>query len=258
MRPRSSKLLLLGAVPLAISGCSDSEQHVTYTVQHNFKGVPACAAARVPLDLCSEAYFQAMIDHHRVAPIYDDQAACDADFVEGYCQLTSDGKYMPSMAGFELATSGELPRSQFEQAELHAQQHAARFGGTERVATGILAGVLIGNAMSSRSAPRYRSRPIYQNRDSRGIYQASTLARQIEQGKTFSRAIQPPRNQERDEQTSGSGGYGSGGSSRSGSASTFRSGTNGSSISSSLSRGGFGQQATARSGWGGKSSGVGG
>ena len=47
MRPRSSKLLLLGAVPLAISGCSDSEQHVTYTVQHNFKGVPALSLIHI-------------------------------------------------------------------------------------------------------------------------------------------------------------------------------------------------------------------
>lgn len=263
MRPRSSRLLLVGALPLAIAGCSDSEQNVTYTVKDNFKNVQACVDAQFPVDVCSDAYVQAMLDHRRIAPTYDDRAACDADFVEGYCQSTSDGKFMPQMSGFELAMSGELPKSQVEQAQQQAQQQAAQSGGTgstiAAAATGALAGMLIGKAMSNRSAPRFQSQPVYQNRDSRGSYQTSTLSRQIEQGKTFSRSTQPQRYQPRREQNNASSGYSGGSSgSRSGSSSTFRSSSSSSSVSSGVSRGGFGGQAKARSGWSGKSSGFGG
>ncbi|MEE1926180.1 DUF1190 domain-containing protein [Pseudomonas sp. 148P] len=267
MRPRSSaKLLLVGALPLAISGCSDPEQTVTWSVKDNFKNVQACVDARFPVDVCSDAYIQAMVDHRKVAPVYTDRAACDADFVEGYCQPTSDGKFMPQMGGFELAMSGEMPKAQAEQIQQQAAQQDAQQGASSSgvggtvaaAATGALAGMLIGNAMSNRSAPRYQSQPVYQNRDSRGSYQTSTLSRQIEQGKTFSRSTQPQRYKQDDKQGSSSGYYGGSGSTRStSSTSAFRSGS-GSSVSSSISRGGFGQQATARSGWGGKSSGFGG
>ena len=247
MRPRSSRLLLVGALPLAISGCSDSEPNVTYTVKQHFRGVPACVAAKFPVDVCSESYMQAMIDHHRLAPVYDDQTACDADFVERSCQLTSAGKYMPRMAGFELAMSGELPWYQFEQAEQLAQQQATRSGGSDSIvaaaATAGLAFALIDKARSNRSAQRFQAQPIYQNRDSRGSYQTSVLAQRI-------------GHQERNDEASGSGGSGSSASSRSGT--TLRSGNHGTSVSASLSRGGFGQHASARSGWGGKRSGFGG
>jgi len=261
MRPRSSaKLLLVGALPLAISGCSDPEQTVTYAVKDTFKNVQACVDASFPVDVCSDAFMQAMVEHRKIAPTYADRAACDADFIEGYCQPTSDGKFMPQLGGFELAVSGELPKADAEQVQRQAQEQATASGGSgstvAAAATGALAGMLIGNAMSNRSAPRYQSQPVYQNRDSRGSYQTSTLSRQIEQGKTFSRSTQPQRYKEREDQGSSSSYYGASGSSRAtGSASSFRSSSgSGSSVSSTVSRGGFGQQATARSGWGGKSS----
>ncbi|WP_175650220.1 DUF1190 domain-containing protein [Pseudomonas sp. Marseille-P9899] len=252
MRARSSaKLLLASALPLAISGCSDPEQTVTYSLKSNFKNVQACVDASFPADVCSDAYIQAMVDHRQVAPTYDDQAACDADFIEGYCQPTSDGKYMPQLAGFELAMSGDISKAQMEQ----VQQQAAQSGGSgigngvAAAATGALAGMLIGQAMSNRSAPRYQSQPVYQSRDSRGSYQTSTLSRQIEQGKTFSRSTQARRDD--------SGSYSSStlgrslGNSNSRSASSSSSNSN---VGSTISRGGFGQQATARSGWSGKRS----
>ncbi|MCU1720415.1 DUF1190 domain-containing protein [Pseudomonas sp. 5P_5.1_Bac1] len=259
MRARSSaKLLLASALPLAISGCSDPEQTVTYSLKSNFKNVQACVDASFPADVCSDAYIQAMVDHRQVAPTYDDRAACDADFIEGYCQPTSDGKYMPQLAGFELAMSGDMPKDQMEQVQQQAQQQAAQSGGSgigngvAAAATGALAGMLIGQAMSNRSAPRYQSQPVYQSRDSRGAYQTSTLSKQIEQGKTFSRSTQARRDD------NGSGGGYSGSTlgrslgtsnSRSASSSSYNS-----NVGSTISRGGFGQQATARSGWSGKRS----
>ncbi|WP_110972385.1 DUF1190 domain-containing protein [Pseudomonas huaxiensis] len=252
MRARSSaKLLLASALPLALSGCSDPEQTVTYSLKSNFKNVQACVDASFPADVCSDAYIQAMVDHRQVAPTYDDRAACDADFIEGYCQPTSDGKYMPQLAGFELAMSGDISKTQMEQ----VQQQAAQSGGSgigngvAAAATGALAGMLIGQAMSNRSAPRYQSQPVYQSRDSRGSYQTSTLSKQIEQGKTFSRSTQARRDD--------SGSYSGStlgrslGNSNSRSASSSSSSSN---VGSTISRGGFGQQATARSGWSGKRS----
>lgn len=262
MRPRSSRLLLVGALPLAISGCGNSDPILPYSVKQSFKNVQSCVDAKFPVDLCSDAYIQAMTDHRRDAPSYADRAACDADFIEGYCQPASDGTFMPQMAGFELSVSGELPKSAVDQAQSQAQQQAALSGGGSAMAaaaTGALVGMLVGNVMSNRAAPRFQSQPVYQSRDSRGSYQTSTLARQIEQGKTFNRSTQPQRYQSRRERNDASSGYsGSSGASRSGSSSTFRSSSSSSSVNSGLSRGGFGGQAAARSGWSGKSSGFGG
>lgn len=253
MRPRSSaKLLLASALPLAISGCSDPEQTVSYSLKNNFKNVQACVDASFPTDVCSDAYIQAMVDHRRVAPVYDERAACDADFVEGYCQPTSDGKFIPQMAGFELAMSADVPKADLEQVQQLAQQQAQQSGATgstlTSMATGALAGMLIGQAMNSNRAPRYQSQPVYQSRDNRGSYQTSTLSRQIEQGKTFSRSTQAR------EDSSGSYSGSTLGRSLGGSSASSRSSGYNSSVGSTVSRGGFGQQATARSGWGGKSS----
>ena len=253
MRPRSSaKLLLASALPLAISGCSDPEQTVSYSLKNNFKNVQACVDASFPTDVCSDAYIQAMVDHRRVAPVYDERAACDADFVEGYCQPTSDGKFIPQMAGFELAMSADVPKADLEQAQQLAQQQAQQSGATgstlTSMATGALAGMLIGQAMNSNRAPRYQSQPVYQSRDNRGSYQTSTLSRQIEQGKTFSRSTQAR------EDSSGSYSGSTLGRSLGGSSASSRSSGYNSSVGSTVSRGGFGQQATARSGWDGKSS----
>ncbi|WP_263263045.1 DUF1190 domain-containing protein [Pseudomonas sp. RIT-PI-S] len=237
MRARSSiQLVLAGALPMALAGCSKPDDTVAYSVKNNFKSVQECADAKIPVDVCSDAYMQALSDHRKIAPTYDDQASCDADFVQGYCQATSDGKFMPKMGGFELAMSGKVPKAEYEQAQAQASSQGSGWNGN-----GLLTGLLIGHMLSGGGGNRYYSQPVYDTRDSRGAYSTSTLSRQIEQGKTFSRSTQA--------MSSGTGSY----------ASTLgRSlGNSGSGVSSTISRGGFGQQATARSGWGGRSSGGG-
>ncbi len=240
MRTRSSvTLVLAGTLPLALSACGASQDSVEVTAKNNFKSVEECVGAKVPVEVCSDAFMQALADHRRIAPTYDDQAACDSDFVPGYCQVTPDGKYMPKMGGFELAMSGEVPRSELEQAQQAAVQSGGNGGGGNG---GLLTGLLLGNLLSnSGGGGRYYSQPIYDSRDNRGSYTSSTLSRQIEQGKSFSRSTQA----------------------RSSSTNTYTPATLGKSlgsgsgsVSSTVSRGGFGSQATARSGWGGKSSGL--
>ena len=241
MRKRSSvKLVLASTLPLALVACGKSQNTATYSASQNFSSVQQCVEAKVPVDICSDAYMQAMADHKRIAPTYDDQTSCDADFVPGYCQATSDGKYMPKLGGFELAMSGDLPKQAVEQAN---NQSGGGGGGGSHL-NGLLMGLLIGNMLSGSGNNHYYSQPIYQARENRGNYYNSTLSRQIEQGKTFSRSTQA--------RTSPTNSYTS---STLGRSLSRNSGTSGSAVSSTISRGGFGSQASARSGWGGKSSG---
>ncbi|TWI52570.1 uncharacterized protein YgiB involved in biofilm formation [Pseudomonas duriflava] len=237
MRNRSSvKLVLASTLPLALAACGNkADDTATYNVTKTFSTVQECADTQIPVDICSDAYMQAMADHKRIAPTYDDQASCDADFVADYCQVTSDGKYMPKLGGFELAMSGDLPRQTVDQ--VAAQNSGGHFDN-------LLMGLLIGNMLSGRGGNHYYSQPIYRTRDNRGNYYNSTLSRQIEQGKTFSRSTQA-RTSPTNSYTSSTLGRSLGRSS----------GSTGSSVSSTISRGGFGSQATARSGWSGKSSG---
>lgn len=237
MRRSSLKLVLASTLPLAISACSKSDT-VEVSAQQTYPSVQACVDQKVPVDICSDAYMSALAEHRRIAPTYDDVASCEADFVPDYCQQNTDGKFTPKLGGFQLELSGELPRSQVEAAQSQAGQSGG--AGIGSGVNGFLMGMLVSNMINgfSGSGGRYYAQPVYQDRDSRGDYQTSTLSRQIERGKTFGNSTQA----------------------RSSSTGTYTKSTLGrnSSVSSSISRGGFGSQATARSGWGGKSSGFGG
>lgn len=238
MRRSSLKLVLASTLPLALSACSKSDT-VEVTAQQTYPTVQACVDQKVPVDVCSDAYMTALADHRRIAPTYDSAAACETDFVPDYCQQNSDGKFTPRLGGFQLEISGELPKDQVEAAKAQAAQSGGEgFSGSG--VNGFLMGMLVSNMINgfSGGGGRYYSQPVYQERDGRGGYQSSTLSRQIERGKTFGNSTQA--------RTSSTGSY---------TKSTL--GRN-SSVSSSVSRGGFGSQATARSGWGGKSSGSGG
>ncbi|WP_462378815.1 DUF1190 domain-containing protein [Pseudomonas sp. Marseille-QA0892] len=237
MRTRNSATLVLaGALPLALAGCNQQDS-VEVTATKNFKTVQECVDTKFPVDICSDAYMNALADHRRIAPVYDTQAACDADFVPDYCQATSDGNFMPRLGGFELTATGQVNRADYD----HAQQQGAQSGGYG-VTNGLLTGLLIGNLLSNRGG-QYYSQPIYQTRDGRGNYGTSTLSRQMESGKTFSNS-----HQARNSSTSAYTRQTLGRSLRS-------NGSDRSAVGSTISRGGFGSQASARSGWGGRSSG---
>ncbi|RMV62589.1 putative lipoprotein [Pseudomonas coronafaciens pv. atropurpurea] len=240
MRRSSVKLVLASTLPLALAGCGPSESKQNFEAKANFKSVQECVEAKVPVDVCSDAYMQALSDHRRIAPTYDDKASCDADFVPDYCQVTSDGKYVPKMGGFELGFSGQVPKEALDRANQEVTQSApAGMSGT----TGLMAGLLIGNLLSNGFGGNRYSQPIYQTRDDRGGYYSSSLPSQIDRGKTFSRSTQAQSSPDRSYGKSTLG------------LNLGSSGSGSSSVSSTISRGGFGSQASARSGWGGKSSG---
>ncbi|BCD88770.1 hypothetical protein PSm6_51770 [Pseudomonas solani] len=240
MRKRNSiQLVLAGTLPLALAGCNDPQDTMQITATKTFKNVQACVADKFPVDVCSDAYMTAMADHKQIAPTYDSQAACDADFVPDYCQPTSNGQFMPRLGGFELSMTNEVSRSTYEQAE---QQVVQSTGHSDN---GLVTGILIGQMMGN-GGNHYYSQPIYRYRDARGSYSTSTLSRQIEQGKTFSRSNQA-RNSPTSTYTQQTLGK----------SLSSKASTSGSAVASTISRGGFGSQANARGGWGGKTGGSG-
>jgi len=221
------QLSLATSISLAIAGCGGPQD--TYRVQERFRfqSVQQCVDQKFPVDVCSDAYMAAMAEHRRIAPVYDRQADCEGDFVPGYCQVDSAGRYIPQLGGFELGVEGKVSQAQMDS----ARAQAAASGGSTN---GLLMGLLIGN-MLGNSGGRYYSEPVYRYRDGRGSFSTSTLGRRIEQGMTF-----PNSRQSR---------YGKG-YSKGYSSTTSRP----ISTTSATSRGGFGSQSSARSGWGGSRS----
>ncbi|WP_460164455.1 DUF1190 domain-containing protein [Pseudomonas sp. S2_F03] len=236
-RSKYVQLSLAASVAMAISGCGPTEK--TYAVQkkYNFQSVQQCADEKLPVDVCSDAYMSAMAEHRRIAPVYDNQADCDADFVADWCQQDSAGKFIPRLGGFELTADGQVTQSQVDAAKAQLPASEANTGGSGFSTSSLLTGLLIGN-MLSNNRNSYYSQPVYRYRDDRGNYGSSTLNQRIANGSTFNRSNQAKY-----------GGSGSYSNSISKSASKPVS-----SVASSTSRGGFGSKASARSGWGGGSS----
>ncbi|WP_440973447.1 DUF1190 domain-containing protein [Pseudomonas koreensis] len=217
-RSKYVQLSLAASVALAISG------EVAAQEQQRFQSVEECVGAEVAADVCSNAYVAALTEHRRIAPAYDDKAKCDADFAADWCQKNSDGRFVPKLGGFKVPQNGEAPQdlnaianAQMPAGEAAAAQnaqstsHSSGGGG----GNGWLTGWLIGNAMSNNA-----NRTVYRDRDTRQTYNTSTQYRKIESA---------PRSQP-DYESSKSKPV---------------------NVASSTSRGGFGSQSSARSGWGG-------
>lgn len=220
-RSKYVQLSLAASVALAISGEAAAQEQ-----QRTFQSVEQCVDAEVAADACSNAYVAALVEHRRIAPAYDDKTKCDADFAAGWCQKNSDGRFVPKLGGFKVPQNPEpaqnldaianaqMPAGNAEPAQTtQSTTHVSSGGGSSN---GWLTGWLIGNAMSNNS------RTVYRDRDTRQTYDTSTLNRRIESAPT-TRSISDYT------------------SSRSKSVN----------VASSTSRGGFGSQSSARSGWGG-------
>jgi uncharacterized protein YgiB involved in biofilm formation len=228
MRTSPVKLVLASSLPLALSACGPAEPTYTVTQQVNYESLEACVSDQVPAKDCEKAYGQAFNEYQRTAPIYDSLRECEAAFTPGGCLTTIGGRYMPRMNGFELETAGEVSESQLAKANNGQSNLSGSF------ATGVVAGMLLSQVLPADR--RYRSQPLYAYNTGGSSYRNGLL------GQRF--AIQRAA---REEQQGSSGGGSSGGG---GGWSRERSGQP---TSASISRGGFGSQATARGGWGGRS-----
>ncbi|MDI2143717.1 MULTISPECIES: DUF1190 domain-containing protein [unclassified Pseudomonas] len=222
-RSKYVQLSLAASVALAISGELAAEEQ-----QRNFQSVEQCVDAEVAADACSNAYVAALTKHRRLTPVYDDKEKCDADFAAGWCQKNSDGRFIPKMSGFKVPQNVEAPQDldalanaqmpAGEAAPVQTTQSTSHSSGGS--SNGWLSGWLIGNAMSNNRSND--SRPVYRERDTRTTYETSTLNRRIESAPTtrsdsdYTSSRSKPVN-----------------------------------VASSTSRGGFGSQSSARSGWGG-------
>jgi len=233
-RSKYVQLSLAASVAMAISGCGPTEKTYPVQKQYNFQSVQQCADEKLPVDVCSDAYMSAMAEHRRIAPVYDSQADCDADFVADWCQQDSAGKFIPKLGGFELTADGQVTQSQVDAAKAQLPASEANTGGSGFSTSSLLTGLLIGN-MLSNNRNSYYSQPVYRYRDNRGNYGTSTLNQRIANGSTFNRSNQAKYG----------GSYTN---------SISKSASKPVSVSSSTSRGGFGSKASARSGWGGGSS----
>ncbi|MCP1472979.1 uncharacterized protein YgiB involved in biofilm formation [Pseudomonas sp. EB276 TE3739] len=219
-RSKYVQLSLAASVALAITG-----EAAALDQQRNFPSVEQCVDAEVAADVCSNAYVAALNEHRRIAPAYDDKAKCDADFAADWCQKNSDGRFVPKLGGFKVPQNGEEPQNldAIADAQMPAGDatSSASHGGSHYSGSsggggnGWLTGWLIGNAMSNNA-----NRTVYRDRETRQPYNTSTQYRRAE---TTTRR-QPDYESSKSKPVN---------------------------VASSTSRGGFGSQSSARSGWGG-------
>jgi uncharacterized protein YgiB involved in biofilm formation len=219
-RSKYVQLSLAASVALAITG-----EAAALDQQRNFHSVEQCVDAEVAADVCSNAYVAALNEHRRIAPAYDDKAKCDADFAADWCQKNSDGRFVPKLGGFKVPQNGEEPQNldAIADAQMPAGDatSSASHGGSHYSGSsggggnGWLTGWLIGNAMSNNA-----NRTVYRDRETRQPYNTSTQYRRAE---TTTRS-QPDYESSKSKPVN---------------------------VASSTSRGGFGSQSSARSGWGG-------
>ena len=228
-RSKYVQLSLAASVALAISGCGPMEKTYKLQKKYNFQSVQQCVDEKLPVDICSNAYMTALSEHRRIAPVYDSQADCDADFVPDWCQQDSAGKFIPKLGGFELSADGEVTQSEVDAARAQLPASEANVGGSGF--GNLLTGMLIGNMLSGHRSSYY-SEPVYRYRDDRGNFGSSTLNQRVSSGSTFTKSNQA----------------------RYGSYTDSVKSSKAISVASSTSRGGFGSQSSARSGWGGSSS----
>lgn len=219
------QLSLAASVALVVSGCGQQEKTYALKKDFTFQSVSQCTEQKFPVDVCSDAYIAALAEHRRSAPVYDNQADCDADFADGYCQADSAGKYVPRLSGFQLTADGTVTQSQVDAAR--AQTGETGGNGLGFSPGSLITGMLIGNLISNQMG-RFSSAPVYNHRDGRGGFATSTLGQRIREGSTFNRSRQVQSGQ----------GISTGN-------------PRPSSVASGASRGGFGSSASARSGWGG-------
>jgi uncharacterized protein YgiB involved in biofilm formation len=283
-RSKSISLALVSTIPFALTACSDSNEEVrTVSSSKTFENIQQCVDIKVPVDVCSNSYMMALNEHKKIAPTYASQDDCEGDFVKDYCVVNDAGKWMPKLGGFQITESHAVKYRKDESgnfAPVAAPVQAATAGTTTTTGAGggttiinnttgggggggadFLTGMLIGNAMGGgggRTTNNYYSEPVYKTRDSRGDYKTSTINERVESGSTFKASEQTKSGFDykqksmtgslsgRSQPTNSS--YNNSGYKTS--SSNYTSSSR-SAESASISRGGFGSQAVARSSWGG-------
>lgn len=95
-RSRTTRLLLMGMAPLALTACEGEQQAQLYETEQ------ACiAAGQIEAQQCKDAYAAARSKNDEVAPRYASRADCVADYGEQMCSGTPGhhGFFVPFMTG---------------------------------------------------------------------------------------------------------------------------------------------------------------
>jgi uncharacterized protein YgiB involved in biofilm formation len=181
-RSKAVQLLLMGLAPITMVGCEQSKTEVkSVKTNDRFNKPQDCIAAGKPADVCSEAYMLALKRHKDAAPQYEKKEDCEADFMADYCVAGDDGKFMPKMGGFSLATESRQVVDRATGAPVVTQNTDSN---------GFITGMLLGNLMSGNGGTTYHSDPYYSRRDAQGIQSSNTLNGFASSGYTPSRSIQ--------------------------------------------------------------------
>ena len=98
-RTRTTRLLLMGLAPLALTACESAQEAQLYASAEECK-----SAGRLGAQECEVAYADAREAHERVAPRYLRREDCIADFGEEQCSQARDGSsaFIPFMGGMLL------------------------------------------------------------------------------------------------------------------------------------------------------------
>jgi len=99
-RTRLTRLLLMGVVPVALTACEGERQVQLYA------NVQECVAAgQLPAEQCNTDFAAAQNEHERVAPRYQNQIDCTADFGSGQCVQQPSGSFMPLLMGYMIGSA---------------------------------------------------------------------------------------------------------------------------------------------------------
>lgn len=170
---KAALVLMAPAATLLLAGCGEQQQEV-----HVFHNAEECAAFYHPPAECQAEFERAEALHTQVAPRYQNQFECEADFGAGQCETAperhqSGSFFMPMMMGYmagQMMNRGNLAGGQAQS----TQQSAA----------------------NNRSA--VPTQPLYKSRDDRSTFRTASnqaVASQPGVARVRPSAVQPQRAQ---------------------------------------------------------------
>ena len=170
---KAALILMAPAATLLLAGCGEQEQEV-----HVFHDVDECAAFYHPPAACQAEFEQAQDMHTQMAPRYQNQLECEADFGAGQCETAperhqSGSFFMPMMMGYmagQMLNRGNLAGGQAQP--------------TQQAAGG--------------SRPAVPTQPLYKSRDDRSTFRTASnqaVASQPGVARVRPSAVQPQRAQ---------------------------------------------------------------
>lgn len=91
--------LSLAIAAITLAACSEKQEQVQVV-----SSVEDCAASTsLSQSQCEVAYEKALAEAERTGPKYNSQAACEAEFGYSQCNRSSQGFFMPFMAGYMVS-----------------------------------------------------------------------------------------------------------------------------------------------------------